>query len=193
MEIGIYKIVNQINGNFYVGSSKNIRRRWKEHLQKLKSNNHQNILLQRSWNKYGENNFRFEIIEECKLEHLLERENFYLNQNPKYNIVKIAKGGDTISNNPKRDLIIEKISKSSSGVNNPNYGGKFKNDNWLEKQKLSNSKVHLRIIDTINGDEYEFLNSKDAAKFFNCSASAIRENKKNNWKLKGRFLITNKN
>jgi group I intron endonuclease len=61
MEIGIYKIVNQINGNFYVGSSKNIRRRWKEHLQKLKSNNHQNILLQRSWNKYGENNFRFEI------------------------------------------------------------------------------------------------------------------------------------
>jgi hypothetical protein len=51
----------------------------------------------------------------------------------------------------------------------------------------------LRIIDTITGDEYEFLNSKDAAKFFNCSASAIRENKKNNWKLKGRFLITNKN
>jgi hypothetical protein len=105
----------------------------------------------------------------------------------------VCKGGDTISNNPKRDLIIEKISKSSSGVNNPNYGGKFKNDDWLEKQKLSNSKVHLRIIDTINGDEYEFLNSKDAAKFFNCSASAIRENKKNNWKLKGRFLITNKN
>ena len=87
---------------------------------------------------------------------------------------------------------MEKISENSKGHNNPNYGGKFKNDDWLQKQKISNSKVHLKIIDTITGDEYDFLNSKDAAKFFNCSPSTIRENKKNNWKLKGRFQIINK-
>jgi hypothetical protein len=31
--------------------------------------------------------------------------------------------------------------------------------------------------------------SKEAATFFGCSSSSIRENKKNNWKLKGRYII----
>ena len=191
MDIGIYKIVNKINGDFYVGSSKNINKRWGQHLMKLKNNKHQNMILQRAWEKYGEDNFNFEIVENCSVETLLEIENVYLTQNPKYNIAKVAKGGDTISNNPNRDLIINKISKGSSGKNNPNYGSKFKNEEWLKKQKISNSKVHLKITDTITGDELIFLNSKDAAKHFNCSPSAIRENKKNNWRLKGRFLISN--
>ena len=149
MDIGIYKIVNKINGDFYVGSSKNINKRWGQHLMKLKNNKHQNMILQRSWEKYGEDNFNFEIVENCSVENLLEIENVYLTQNPKYNIAKVAKGGDTISNNPNRDLIINKISKGSSGKNNPNYGSKFKNEEWLKKQKISNSKVHLKITDTI--------------------------------------------
>jgi hypothetical protein len=192
MLVGIYRIVNLISGDFYIGSSKDIERRWSEHKRKLNIKKHQNVILQRAWDKYGENNFSFEVVESCSLEDLLVLENNHLSKNPKYNIVKVAKGGDTISNNPNRDLIIEKISKKSLGKNNPNYGGKFKNDDWLQKQKISNSKVHLKIIDTITGDEYDFLNSKDAAKFFNCSPSTIRENKKNNWKLKGRFQIINK-
>lgn len=192
MSVGIYRIVNLISGDFYIGSSKDIERRWSEHKRKLNIRKHQNVILQRAWDKYGENNFSFEVVETCSLENLLVLENHYLSKNPKYNIVKVAKGGDTISNNPNRDLIIEKISKKSSGKNNPNYGGKFKNDDWLQKQKISNSKIHLKVIDTITGDEYDFLNSKDAAKFFNCSPSSIRENKKNNWKLKGRFQIINK-
>ena len=192
MLVGIYRIVNLISGDFYIGSSKDIERRWSEHKRKLNIKKHQNVILQRAWDKYGENNFSFEVVDSCSLEDLLVLENNHLSKNPKYNIVKVAKGGDTISNNPNRDLIIEKISKKSLGKNNPNYGGKFKNDDWLQKQKISNSKVHLKIIDTITGDEYDFLNSKDAAKFFNCSPSTIRENKKNNWKLKGRFQIINK-
>jgi hypothetical protein len=191
MIIGIYKIINTYNGNYYVGSSKNIDRRWNEHLKKLKSDNHQNTILQRAWNKYGEDNFKFEVTETCDLSILLERENLYLSKNPKYNIVMVAKGGDTISNNPKRNLIIEKISKSSSGKNNPNYGGKFKNNDWLNKQKISNSKVHLKITDTLTNQVFLFLNSKDAAKHFKCSPSAIRENKKNKWLLKSRYRIEN--
>lgn len=189
---GIYKITNLLNGDFYIGSSKNMLRRKDEHFKKLKSNTHQNIILQRAWDKYGEINFIFEIVEECGVDLLLDRENVYLSECPKYNIVRVAKGGDTISNNPKRELIIKKISNSSSGINNPNYGGKFKNNEWLNKQKMSNSKVHLKIIDTITDEVYEFFNSKDAAKYFNCSPSTIRENKKNNWLLKRRFRIENK-
>jgi group I intron endonuclease len=192
MVSGIYKIINKINGDFYIGSSKNILRRKNEHIKKLNSNKHQNTILQRAWNKYGELNFEFLIVEFCTIDLLLEKENIYLSKKPKYNIVSVAKGGDTISNNPNRELIIKKISKNSSGINNPNYGGKFINEEWLEKQTLSNSKVHLKITDMFTGDIFYFINSKEAAKYFNCSSSAIRENKKNNWLLKQRFKIENK-
>lgn len=191
MSIGIYKILNHVTGDYYIGSSKNLFRRKEEHFGKLKSKKHKNVILQRAWDKYGENNFVFEIIETCDISLLLDRENFYLSKNPKYNIAKVAKGGDTITNNPNRKNIIEKISINSSGKNNPNYGGKFKNDTWLHKQKISNSKVHLKIIDTITGEIIIFLNSKDAAKHFECSPSTIRENKKNNWLLKRRYRIEN--
>ena len=58
---GIYKIVNKINGKYYVGSSKDvINYRWIHHKRALRSNRHKNDYLQNAWNKYGEDNF--EII-----------------------------------------------------------------------------------------------------------------------------------
>lgn len=51
---GIYYITNTINGKFYVGSSKNIKKRWARHIRDLNNNNHHNIYLQRSCNKYGD-------------------------------------------------------------------------------------------------------------------------------------------
>lgn len=88
MEIisGIYKIINQINGKIYIGSSKDINYRCNRHFSDLRNNCHRNRYLQRSWNKYGENNFRLEIIEiidkntttsEFKY-NLLTREQYYL-------------------------------------------------------------------------------------------------------------------
>jgi len=62
---GIYKIINKINGKYYVGSSKDIWHRWfSEHKCCLRYDNHDNTHLQRSWNKHGENNFEFIIVED---------------------------------------------------------------------------------------------------------------------------------
>jgi hypothetical protein len=65
---GIYKIVNKINGIYYVGSAKNInykhRCRWYEHYFELTHNIHKNKRLQSDWNLYGETNFRWLIEEE---------------------------------------------------------------------------------------------------------------------------------
>lgn len=64
--IGIYKILNKINNKFYIGSSINIRKRFKEHERCLKLGIHSNKHLQSAWDKYGSNNFEFIIIEKYK-------------------------------------------------------------------------------------------------------------------------------
>jgi group I intron endonuclease len=60
--IGIYVIKCKVNDRFYIGVSKNIEDRWKEHKSDLKNNKHHSIKLQRCYNKYGASNFEYLII-----------------------------------------------------------------------------------------------------------------------------------
>jgi len=60
---GIYKIICLNNNKFYIGSSTNINQRLKNHINLLNQNKHKNKYLQNSWNKYGEQNFKYEIVE----------------------------------------------------------------------------------------------------------------------------------
>lgn len=93
---GIYKITNIITNKVYIGSSKNIYSRWNKHIYDLKNNKHHSTHLQRSWNYYGNENFKFEIIEECTSDKLIEREQFYIDfynssdPNCGYNVSRLA-------------------------------------------------------------------------------------------------------
>ena len=87
MTIGIYKITNLINGRFYIGQSKNIERRFYDHRSKGHSRN-TSMKLRRDVQKYGKDNFSFEIIEECPCKDLLVKEKEYINKlQPYYNTV----------------------------------------------------------------------------------------------------------
>ncbi len=90
--MAIYMIRNKVNGKFYVGSTKNFTQRKSGHLLGLRKNENRSRKLQRAWNKHGEENFVFEILEEVfKIEDLIPREQFYLDSlNPAYNIRKKA-------------------------------------------------------------------------------------------------------
>lgn len=77
--IGIYKIENLINHRVYIGQSITIKNRLNHHRQMLNKNIHFCDHLQKSWNKYGENNFSFEILEECSKNELDSREEYWLN------------------------------------------------------------------------------------------------------------------
>jgi len=97
---GIYKITNIVDGKFYIGSSKNIRRRWQRHKTDLRNNYHCNSHLQNAWNKYGESSFKFKVIKLVNdKDLLLEREQFYIdsldccNRNIGYNLNTNAAGG----------------------------------------------------------------------------------------------------
>ena len=97
--IGIYKITNKINGNIYIGLSVDIYRRWQSHKQRYhkKSNKEYNKVLYKAFHKYGIENFTFEIIEECALEQLREREKYWIAYYDSYhNGYNATPGGDDI-------------------------------------------------------------------------------------------------
>jgi group I intron endonuclease len=91
MQSSIYKITHVASGRFYIGSAVNTKARWIRHEQQLKRNQHHSKYLQRLYNKYGHESIKFEVIEYCYKEKLLEREQHYLDTlNPALNSHKIA-------------------------------------------------------------------------------------------------------
>ena len=81
MGSGIYCIKNIINNKVYIGSSIDLNSREYKHFWMLKKNKHDNQFLQNSFNKYGENSFVFEVIEECRPEFLIDLENYHIIKN----------------------------------------------------------------------------------------------------------------
>lgn len=152
---GVYKIVNTKTNKFYIGSAKDINKRYYEqHLVKLRKNIHENIKLQRSYNKHGEDNFSIEIVEICEKDQLFDREQFYLDtlkpyeQGIGYNIGMSACGGDNISMNPKINEIKlkhsingKRIWENKTKEEKEAYRIKYlgdKNPNWKNNSSKSN-------------------------------------------------------
>lgn len=168
---GIYKIINIINNKFYVGSAFNLKKRKFDHFRNLSLNKHVNKHLQRAYNKYGKDHFKFEILEivqryenESKLEFrkrlVYEKEQFYLdnllfaqeyikNENNKflelgYNLNPTASGtlGRKFTNRKHIKLTEEHKKKiSENAKNNPNFG--FKNRKHTEESKEKTRKANL--------------------------------------------------
>lgn len=63
---------------FYIGRSKNLKRRWKEHLECLNGSRHPNAHMQAAWDKYGASAFSFEILQECQVDKLISVEQAWL-------------------------------------------------------------------------------------------------------------------
>jgi group I intron endonuclease len=126
----IYKTTNLINEKIYIGKDK------KNNPKYLGSG----ILLNNAIKKYGRENFKKEIIQECKsLEELNESETFWIlklesyKREIGYNISFGGEGGDTISNNPRKHEIGKKHSEQLRGKPSVMKG---KNHSQETKEKL---------------------------------------------------------
>jgi len=62
---GIYQIVNSENGKRYVGSTVCFRTRFNTHRLQLNKGAHHSSYLQRAWDKYGPDAFKFQIVMIC--------------------------------------------------------------------------------------------------------------------------------
>lgn len=78
-DVGIYVIRNADDGKVYVGSSKEIKRRFWRHKYLLSRGKHHSRHLQSAWNKHGQEKFSFEIVFCCDIESLVFYEQEFLN------------------------------------------------------------------------------------------------------------------
>lgn len=129
----VYKITNDVNGKYYVGSTIDPKSRMTHHFASLRNGTHHSIHLQRAFNKYGEEHFHFEIIETCDADKRLEREQYYLDQ------IDFS-GEECYNESPIATNCVLSGEKNGMwgkrGKDNPNYGRRNSEE---VKKKISES------------------------------------------------------
>ena len=83
---GIYKITNTITGDFYIGSSKNVKRRWAKHKCPSTWKNYPNNPMYHDMQKYSVDKFELQILAEVEADKLKETEQKFIETlKPVYN------------------------------------------------------------------------------------------------------------
>lgn len=140
---GIYQIGSTIKpSRIYIGSSINISTRWSLHKSDLKLGKHINAKMQNHYNKYGEDDFVFTIIEQCPHDSLITKEQLHMdNLNPYFNIRKIAASnlGLKMSDETKK-----KLSEGRTGEKHHNYGKKASDETKRKMSESQKKREHRR-------------------------------------------------
>lgn len=116
---GIYCIKNTRSRKVYIGQSRNINNRKWYHFHQLKKGKHHNRFLQRAYSSYGEEAFVFEILEECSVDLLNEREIFWIS---KYKSLDNGFGYNLEGGGNVGKEISELVKEAKRGEKNPRFG-----------------------------------------------------------------------
>ena len=106
---GIYRITNTITKDFYIGSSKDVKHRWTCHKCQPSWNKYPNNPMYLDMQKYGVENFVFEILAEVESDKLKETEQQFIEMlNPTYNNINVK-----VLNTERRKKYCRKYTKSN--------------------------------------------------------------------------------
>lgn len=144
----IYYIKNKTTGKIYIGqTTTKVAYRWRGHIRELERNSHKNSYLQRSWNKYGKNDFEFSILCECQsLEELNRKEIEYISkynstaENDGYNLTEGGKNGLHLQ------VTKNLMSKKRSGIFWSDERKENRSKTWKRKRKYP---IYLKNSDGI--------------------------------------------
>lgn len=157
---GIYCIENTVSNKKYIGQSVNIEDRWRRHITELRNGKHHNSHLQNTWNKYGENSFKFYILEYCDIDELDEKERYYIKL---YNTMdrdygyNLQSGGQ--ATNHHSDESKKKISESNKKAYQNEELRKLRSKDAL--RQWSNPEIKEKIIG-VNNSMYGKHHSKES-------------------------------
>lgn len=174
MKSGIYAIYNSKSGKAYIGQSKDVERRKRDHFRELRKGTHHNQYLQRSYDLDGEDNFHFIIMELCPVDKLDEVERQYIRRMQLtdsflgYNLEDGGNVGKEVS---------EKVREAKRGDKNPMYGKRISPEH-IEALKIKNrghgSSLSAAQVSEIKEALYKkTLSSNDLAKKYGVSRDVI--------------------
>ena len=140
----IYKATNQINKKSYIGQTVNFPMRKKDHL-KAKDDYSFHVALR----KYGQENFIWEILEECENDQLGEREQYWISYyNTYYDGYNETQGGDNA------DALLKWKQENKEEVKkNALNGLKYANEYWEkhpEERKQQLERAQKAMIKAVN-------------------------------------------
>lgn len=156
---GIYKITNILNNKYYVGSSVDILNRKCQHFRQLKLNKHHCLPLQNAWNKYGEENFKWEIIEilnDLTLLEIRKVEQRYIDADFK-NQYNVSTNTMYAYSKETREKQIDSRRKTINSNNKTGYSGVV----YIEKENYYQSSIRIYGINIHLGS---FKRLEDAVK-----------------------------
>jgi GIY-YIG catalytic domain-containing protein len=183
-KVGVYRWINKISGNTYVGSSINISVRMYTYFS-LRSLAKSNRPIDRALLKYGFSNFSLEILEYCNEDNVLKREQYFIDLlKPEYNIVQTAGSTLGYKHTPEslakmRDFILsEEVLKRKT----------LSTKNAAEARKIS---VIVENIKTKEKTEYGSMT--EVGKVLGVHRNAVSQAVKIQSLLKKTYLVTKKN
>lgn len=113
---GIYAIQHATSKSVYVGSSVNVPRRWREHLRQLKNRTHHAKKLQKLWDLDAPEAFKCFLLEVCRPDDLLDREQYYLDSVPVESTLNSTRDASCSMRDP---VVAEKSAAKKRGGKQP--------------------------------------------------------------------------
>ena len=149
---GIYKITNTVTGDFYIGSSKDVKKRWIEHKCQSKWNECPNNPMYIDMQKYGVDKFVFEVLEVVEEGKLKEAEQQFIETlKPTYNRCN-AKG----LNVERRKEIHKKASRKYEKSDKRKKAKKEYNKEYHKTDKYKNYQKEYQQSDEYKNYQKEF-------------------------------------
>ena len=131
----VYKITNTVTGDFYIGSSKDVKQRWSVHKCPSYWKKYQNNPMYLDMKKYGTDKFDFEILEKVEIAHLKEKEQWFIETlKPTYNSNR-ANGWNT-------ERYKEYLKKYCQSDKRKEY---LKSDKYKESQRKASNKYKNQL------------------------------------------------
>ena len=179
---GVYRWVNKVNGNCYVGSSINLAKRFKNYYD-FNYISKNKMLISKAILKYGYSNFRLEILEYCDSSEAVSREQYYFDLlKPEYNILKIA--GSRLGYKHSLDTLAKFKNRSYTLEHRAKLLEHLKSHNSTEEQREKSRKrileynkskgQRVEVFDTLNNKTTFYSSIRVAAQAIGCVHNTIR-------------------